>query len=305
MRIPVTAMAAAALLVLTPLAGSAAASSFPATIDLPTGWGAEGIAIGNGTTAYAGSLSDGSIASVDLRTGDREILVPGRAGGVAVGLKESRGLLYVAGGPNGTASVYDARSGAEVLTAQLGAPFASFINDVVVTTKAAWFTDSFNAVLYRMPLAGGRPSGPPSAVPLSGEWVQVPGSFVFNANGITEAPGGALLVINIVTGTLFAVNPATGSASRVDTDSPLTAGDGILRHGAEVWVVRNRLNQIAVLRLAPDLSSATTVRTLTDPDFDVPTTVAAFGGTPYVVNARFGNPDPAGIGYQIVRVDGT
>jgi hypothetical protein len=68
-------------------------------------------------------------------------------------------------------------------------------------------------------------------------------------------------------------------------------------------VVRNQANEIVVLRLAPDLSSATAVRTLTDPDFDVPTTVAAFGGTPYAVNARFGNPDPAGADYQIVRVD--
>ncbi len=56
--------------------------------------------------------------------------------------------------------------------------------------------------------------------------------------------------------------------------------------------MRNRLNEIAVLRLSPDLASATLTGTLTDPDFAVPTTVAAFGSSLYAVNARFGTPDP-------------
>lgn len=65
-----------------------------------------------------------------------------------------------------------------------------------------------------------------------------------------------------------------------------------------------RPNKIAVLELSPDLPSATLVDTLTDPDFAVPTTVAAFGGTLYAVNTRFGTP-PAGTPYEIVKVDGT
>ena len=71
----------------------------------------------------------------------------------------------------------------------------------------------------------------------------------------------------------------------------------------ELSVVRNRLNQIAVLRLSPDLGSATLVDTLTDPDFAVPTTVASFGGTLYAVNARFGETDPQS--FEIVKVDGS
>ena len=69
--------------------------------------------------------------------------------------------------------------------------------------------------------------------------------------------------------------------------------------------MRNRLNEIAVLRLSPDLASATLTGTLTDPDFAVPTTVAAFGSSLYAVNARFGTPDPEQAPYEIVRVDGS
>jgi hypothetical protein len=90
----------------------------------------------------------------------------------------------------------------------------------------------------------------------------------------------------------------------VATDTTLTAGDGILLQGRELSVVRNQLNEIAVLRLSPDLTSATLVETLTDPDFAVPTTVAAFGSALYAVNARFGTAGPD-VPYEVVRVDGS
>lgn len=286
-------------------APSSAASSFPETVPLPTGWQAEGVAVGNGFTAYAGSLADGAIYRADLRTGQGEVLVAGQPGRLAVGLKESRGLLYVAGGLTGQAYVFDARTGAELVVSQLGLPFSSFVNDVTVTANAAWFTDSFNATLYRMPIVAGVPAGPAVAVPLTGEWEQVQGEFVFNANGIAAAPGGDLIVINSTTGTLYAVDPATGEASAITTDTALTSGDGILLRGRELSVVRNRSNEVVVLRLSPDLRTAVSTDRLTDPDFDVPTTLASFGGMLYAVNARFGNPDPGSAAYDIVRVDGS
>ena len=67
-------------------------------------------------------------------------------------------------------------------------------------------------------------------------------------------------------------------------------------------MVRNRLNEVVVLKLTQDLSSATTTAVLTDPDFAVPTTLARFGGDLYAVNARFGLP--AGP-FAIVKVDGS
>ena len=69
-------------------------------------------------------------------------------------------------------------------------------------------------------------------------------------------------------------------------------------------MVRNQANETAILRMSPDLGSATLVTTLTAPDFDVPTTVAAFGSTLYAVNARSGRTAPD-LPYEIVKVDGS
>jgi sugar lactone lactonase YvrE len=297
-----TASAVAAATVLGLASSSAAvAQPFPDVIPLPDTWQAEGIATGPGSTVYAGSLANGAVWAGDLRTGEGSVLVEGGAGRFAVGLKYSNGLLFVAGGPTGLASVYDARTGAEVAVYQLCPAGTCFVNDVVVTPDAAWFTDSSNAVLYRLPLRGGRPTGSPTAVPLTGEWQQVPG---FNANGIAATPDGqTLLVVNSTLGVVYTVDAETGVASAVDADTSLTSGDGILLQGRTLSVVRNRLNQVAVLRLSPDLTTARLTTTLTDPDFAVPTTIAAFGGNLYAVNALFGTPPPAP--YAIVRVDGS
>lgn len=287
------------------LAGQASARPFPEVVALPAGWAAEGVATGTGSTVYAGSLATGAVWKGDLRTGEGDVLVPPQAGRVAVGLKQSGGLLFVAGGPTGQVYVYDARTGAEVAGYQLAAS-GSFINDVTVTKDDAWFTDSFNATLYRIPLKNNKPADEPITVPLTGDWVQMPGFFVFNANGIASSPSGnALLVVNSTTGTLYRVDPVNGVATAVQTSATLTSGDGILLRGRELAVVRNQANEIAILRMSPDLRSATSVATLTDPDFAVPTTVAAFGSTLYAVNARFGQTSPDPLPYEIVKVDGS
>jgi len=285
------------------LAGPTNARPFPEVVSLPAGWAAEGVATGTGSTVYAGSLATGAVWKGDLRSGAGGVLVPPQAGRLAVGLKQSGGLLFVAGGgPTGQAYVFDATTGAGVASHQLGAS-ASFINDVTVTKDDAWFTDSFNAMLYRIPLKSGRPAGEPIAVPLTGDWVQVAG---FNANGIAASPSGdALLVVNSTTGTLYRVDPVNGAATTVQTNAILTSGDGILLRGRELAVVRNQSNEIAILRMSPDLGSATLVKTLKDPDFAVPTTVAAFGSTLYAVNARFGQVSPDPLPYEIVKVDGS
>jgi hypothetical protein len=57
------------------------------------------------------------------------------------------------------------------------------------------------------------------------------------------------------------------------------------------------------VKLSGSLSSGRLVAELTDPDFDVPTTIAFTAGHLYAVNARFGTPDPANARYDIVRVN--
>jgi sugar lactone lactonase YvrE len=289
-------------------ATAAAAPVFPDVIPLPTGFQPEGIATGGGTTFFAGSLATGAVVKGDLRTGQTEMLVPPQAGRVAVGLAyDARtDALYVAGGPTGAAYVYNAATGAEIAEIQLAAG-GSFVNDVIVTRDAVYFTDSFLPTLYTVPLAGsGAPSGTATALPLTGEFAFVPGGF--NANGIEAAPDGTwLIVVNSTTGALYRVDPATGEASQIALDGePVVQGDGLLLAGRTLYVVQNRKAQIAVIDLAPDWLSGTVAATITNADaggrFRVPTTVAAFGNDLYAVNARFGVADPSKAAYEVVRV---
>ncbi|MET0885829.1 MAG: hypothetical protein ABWX92_05195, partial [Mycetocola sp.] len=180
----------------------------------------------------------------------------------------------------------------------------SFVNDVVLTRDAAWFTDSQQAQLYRLPLGrrGALPKpGDFTVLPLSGAWVQQPG---FNANGIAETPNHkALLVIQSATGILYRVDAKTGVAAAVDLGGALLPnGDGLLVVGRTLYVVQNQLNQVAVIRLNASGTSGTLIDERTDPDFQVPTTIARFGTSLYLPNARFGTPPTPDTEYSVVRI---
>jgi sugar lactone lactonase YvrE len=281
-------------------AGPAAASGFPESIPLPIGHRPEGVDT-RGKTAYAGSLADGDVVTVDLRSGEINRLVDNdpAAGRVAVGLTVERGLVIVAGGPTGHALVYDARTGEEVADLELTDPSAgTFINDVVVAGGSAWFTDSLQAQLYRVPLRGGA-IGTPETIPLSGP----AGDFVtgFNLNGI-EAKGRELIVVNSTKGELYAVE-RDGESRSIDLGGEsVTAGDGLLLIGRQLFVVRNQLNQIDVIKLSAHLTSGEVIRTITSDLFDVPTTVAKHGNRLVLVNARFGIPAPETAEFDLVQV---
>ncbi len=75
--------------------GAARAQVFPEVIRLPNGFQPEGIASGNGTTFYVGSIPTGAIYRGDLRTGEGTVLVPSQAGHSSIGLKydDRTGLL--------------------------------------------------------------------------------------------------------------------------------------------------------------------------------------------------------------------
>jgi len=280
------ALLATALGLLTIAAAPVAATSFPARIDLPDGWSPEGITAGRGLTGYVGSLADGAIAEVDLRTGSVAVLVAGVAGDVAVGLDYEDGAnrLWVAGGPTGAIRAYDATTGQLLETYAVA---AGFLNDVVVTSDAVYVTDSFIQQLVVIPLGHGGALPAPGAafaLPISGDFQYVAG---FNANGIVEFSG-SLIVPNSTTGQLFAIDPVTGSSVEVLPAGSVIAADGLERVGSTLYVVQNQLNQVAVYGIrGPSLKSLGTV---TSPELDVPTTVAFAGGRLWAVNARFGTP---------------
>jgi sugar lactone lactonase YvrE len=289
----------AALAALSAPGAFAAGPSFPSLIALPNGFQPEGIAAGTGTTFYVGSIPTGAVYRGDVRTGRGAVLVQPAAGRSAIGLKHHNGRLFVAGGQTGKGFVYDARSGELVREARLArGSGGTFINDVVVTPRGAWFTDSMRPVLYRLPVAG---SAAPQTLRLSGDYEHVEG---FNLNGIAATPDGrTLIVVQSGTGKLFSVDARSGATRLIDLGAEnVTNGDGILLQGRTLYVVQNQANRIAVLRLAANLASGTVQRRLADSDLDVPTTVARQGKRLYAVNARFGTKPTQDTEYDVVRV---
>lgn len=285
----------------------------PDVIALPDGFQPEGITIDqrgrDRGTAYFGSRVDGDIYAADLRSTRGRVISQG-PGTPSVGLKtDSRGLLYVSGGVAGTARVVDIRSGRILASYALADPAEAptFVNDVVLTRTHAWFTDSYRAQLYAVPLAHrGRPAAESTVrrVPLGGAWVQGPAGAI-TANGIAVSPDGrSLLVVQSNTGALFRVDPRTGTARQVDLGgAELTNGDGLLVEGRTLFAVQNRLNQVAVLELNRTGSSGRLVDTVTSDAFDVPTTIASYGKSLWLPNARFTTPAEPDTTYRAVRID--
>ncbi|MEU4805856.1 superoxide dismutase [Actinosynnema sp. NPDC023587] len=275
------------------------AHPFPTEFSLPDGFRPEGIAIGDTPTAYLGSLADGDLFRLNLRTGRGEVFSQG-PGTPSVGLKiDDRGRLFVAGGTAGDARVVDSRNGA-ILKSYQFAESGAFVNDVVITDDAAYFTDSSKPVLYK--IAFGRHGKLPdtfSTVPLTGDFVPTPG---FNGNGIAETPDRkALLVVQSSTGQLH--RTVDGVTEVVDLGGEvLTAGDGLLVRGRTLYVVQNALDSVAVFTLNRAGTSGKLVTKITDPRFDVPTTVAAFGNRLYLPNARFSTPPTPTTAYQVIAV---
>ena len=294
-RTPITAGLTAVALSATLSAGLLAAPAAAAPrsgvpqVDLVTGSLPEGIATGPAGTFFAGARAGGAIYSGDVRTGQLTQVVAGTAGTAAVGLvyDDRSGLLFVAGGGAragaGTGTVTAYRGSTVVYQRTIAG--AGFLNDVVVTDRAAYFTDSFRASLVVVTLdAAGVPTGEPTLLPLTGDYVQPAG---FGANGIRQLPSGDLLVVS--GGVLYAVDPRTGVADTIEVRGrQLTAGDGLVLDGDTLYVVNGYGgDEVAVLRLSADGTRAQAVGVIRSAALDRPTTGALVDGSLYVVNGRF------------------
>ena len=293
--------------VLAVMAGAAPAAAHsptrgPSVFALPDGFQPEGIAIGKRPYAYFGSRVDGDIYRVDLRTGAGKVFSEGPgAGNPSLGMKiDERGRLFVAGGSGGNARVIDTRNGAVLKSYALQTPPA-FINDVVLTGGAAWYTDSANPVLFKLPL-GKRGSLPAAAVrvPITGDLVYTTGN---NANGIAPTPDRkGLIVVQGNVGKLFHVTYG-GVSTEIDLGGEnVVNGDGLWLRGRTLYVVQNRLNVITKIELNRSGTKGTVVSRTGNPNFDVPTTIAEYGKRFYLPNARFTTPATPETTYTAVAV---
>ena len=190
--------------------------------------------------------------------------------------------------------------------------FESFVNDVIVTADAAWFTDSGTQndpdpgafVFAGTPRVFKIPLGPAGALPEPTEIeeiaVQVPDLTFPNLNGIETAPwDGGLLVNHTTAGAVYAVDPGTGAATEVYSGE-LSGADGMSRRGTTLYVVDNGNGEIDEISLDPATGTGTYQRSLPVTGAETPTTSALFGSAIYAVDARFGS----GTGpYRVYRVE--
>ena len=296
-----TALASGLLLGAAP----AATAGGPATVvPLRAGSQPEGIAA-LGTRYWAGARLDGAIYTGSLVKGDRRRLVDGLADHAARGLEvdPTTRTLWVAGDvrlPDGTTrstiTAYDADTGA--LERRIVVPGQRFLNDVAIRGGVVYVTDSLSAQLVVVRADGF------SLLPLGGDWVQ-PAAPGFGANGIEVLRGGDLVVTDSSSGGLFRVDPATGTADRIELTGPaLSSGDGLVVRGRTVYVVYGfSTDEVAVVDLGPGSRTGRVVGRLGDPDLDRPTTAVLAAGGLYAVNGRFSTPPTATTPYDVVRVE--
>ncbi|MDT3444528.1 MULTISPECIES: SMP-30/gluconolactonase/LRE family protein [unclassified Pseudofrankia] len=290
---------------ITPASGA----RYPREIPMPAGSGPESIVIAEGARAYVSSLKTGAVFLVDLEHGTHETFMPPLSPtGVGMAL-DARGRLFVCGGIDGSLSVVDTASRSVITRYQLGQD-RTFTNELILTPSAAWVTDSFAPVLYKLPF------GPYGELPTDDDVVRIPitGDLVyqygetfaenFNANGIAPTPDrAAILVVQTNTGKLFRIDPETGSATLVDLAGDDVAwGDGLVLEGRTLHVVQNLANTVAVIELDPAGTSGKIVDRWTDPAFDTPTAMARFGDRFYLSNARFTTPDAETADFRLISI---
>jgi sugar lactone lactonase YvrE len=299
------------LVLLVFLVEPAAIARSAEVIVLPGASSAEGITAGRGATFYAGDLFAGDIFRGNIRRGTAELFIDAPAGRMAVGMAADlrHDLLFVAGGFTGQGYVYDLNSGATVASYQFAAPSppppappTTVINDVTVTRRGAWFTDSRRAQLYFVPVSrAGIPGQTFRRLAVSGPAADTSGEF--NLNGIQATPNGkTLIVAHSANGQLYRVDPRTGASATIAGVSVPTV-DGIVLQGRRLWAVQNN-NQVTRIRLRRHLTSGVVKEVITSELFQVPTTAALFGSRLAVVNAKFdtGIP-PTAKQYEVIVVD--
>jgi len=180
---------------------------------------------------------------------------------------------------------------------------ASLINDVALTKDGAWFTDSFQAQLYFVPVSrAGVPGLRFRTLALSGPAATLIGNGAVNLNGIqATANGKTLIVAHSANGQLDTVDPITGASATIAGISVPTV-DGIVLEGRRLWAVQNS-NQVTRIRLRRHLTSGVVEKVITSDLFQTPSTAARFGRRLAVVNAKFdtGIP-PTADQYEIVLV---
>ena len=253
------------------------------TLDPSTHGNPEGVATrGGGKVFFVGATGDGTIYRGTVGNPTVTEFIPGASGKSAVGMKIRGDKLYVAGGMTGKIYVYSLRTKGLLATFDTGS--GGFLNDLVVTGKGVFVTDSFRPTLWRVTNAQLRAgSGMPQAIPVGPEIAYASG---FNLNGIV-ARGHELIVVQSNTGKLFRIEVKKTTRAIHQIASDPVFGDGMLLDRGRLVVVQGSPAALLFLKLKHHASIAKLVATQTDPTLRGPSTVARARHLYLVVNADF------------------
>jgi hypothetical protein len=299
---------------------------WPDLIPIAAGMEPEGIEMGKETdffvsaNSWTGNLSSaGAIYKGNLVTGEGEILVPPTGKNLSGLSYDARtDYLYAATGyaPGGFDGPF-LEQGVKVYTATSGRLLGEIIfgdnivaNDVLVTDRAVYCTDSISTTLYKIPLENGGKvfSSDSEKIEMTG-FEMDPGGF--NANGLVgDFDGKQLVIVNITTGVLYLVNTETGAASPVaikGDEQLFPDGDGLYMDGRTLYIMQNFTQKIAVVELSEDLTQGTFVKNLVSNDFAIPTSIIGFGNCIYAINTNYlefiaEGADPTSIQSDVVKV---
>ncbi len=295
----------------------------------------EAVALGTGTTFFAGSSSastdttnHGMIVRGDLATGIVATLVPGVRAKATSGLAyDARAnLLWATETRGGAASVYNATTGALVqrFVFPVNPAPGNQINDVALASSAAYFTNSFQRVIYRVAIdATGNPAPDFTTITLNGDYVHHASArpFNINNNGIAVTADGRYVIVGNMGGDkgvasancivsprapadsgcvsqILRVDPATGDARLINLlGTKVYFVDGVRLDGQTLYLAQNFMDKISVFTLSADFLTATFVKNITSPNWIVPSSMFVFENSVFAVNAGFG-PGP----YQLSRM---
>lgn len=260
----------------------------------------EGIAVDKATgDLYVGSTSDGTIFRAAAGAAEFQEFLPAGADGrtAATGLKvDPEGRLFVAGRTTGLLFVYDLDTRELVSSLEAPGEGDTLVNDLTFTTDAAYATDSYRDVIYRIPRDDGAPEKMQAWLDL--EDTVVPTGDGFGLNGISSSDDGRYLItVHTDTGELFRIDTRSREVRPVELgEETLPTGDGLLLDGTTLFVVQEEPGQVVPIELSDDLLQGEVRPGVGGDSLDFPTTLAENDGTIYVVNSQLNdapdNPTP-------------
>ncbi|KAA2264231.1 hypothetical protein F0L68_08315 [Solihabitans fulvus] len=239
---------------------------------------------------YTGSIADGTVYRGRLGAKTLEPFLPGGREGrtQATGIQITRNRLLVAGAFTGRFFVYTKNGKLVSAYTVPDTGESTLVNDVAVTPDGdVYITDSFRAVVYRIPATG--VDAPATGAQQTLQVAHHLPDYVAgksNGNGIVATLDGKFLIIGYwYSGALYRLTLATGEVRKIDAP-PLPSADGIVLRGNTLYIARSVNNEITTVRLCDDDTRATVVSERTYPGAHTTTGVAVSGDRLLVTNSQ-------------------